>query len=234
MSIAHDSYLFDPDRVGEALQDSLAVLRSDRPGYQALRAQALDLFDRSERVRWFAGEYGGWGRPQILEEIPADEPETASDIAFWLMMTVYDHLVKPQGEPIGLGPHWRVLPTILAACDWSVPDVTGLIYGRSFVELPVHGVVTRDESASARAAVVDVLARLNPHSAGGRAGWLSLHDAEGYRAKLSGARSRIEAFRGLPGVALEPNVIDQAIRSATAMVEAAVAHRVGLCQILSG
>jgi hypothetical protein len=220
MAIYHDSYLFEPEKFAADLAPFLEDLERAPDAYGRLRAQAIAAFDESDVVRRLADNYGGWDRATIVEELLAEDPEGPADVAFWLVLMLYNHLKIPP-DHIGLRSDWRLMAEITKTLDWSDVETELLITGRSFRALFDFVELTEMQK--------ELLDHLQPSSTAARAGWLHSTDVSALLESLQHDKPRFDeldvaqdaAANAVYAVALE-------------MLQTAQDQGYGLCLIRSG
>src|SRR5258708_38258534 len=91
MTMITDLYLFDPNNFAQAITPYIPHYEVDRDAYVKLYSKALELIDQNSGVLYFLDQYGGWDR-QSLQSEEFTEVISSENIAFWLMIFLYDNL----------------------------------------------------------------------------------------------------------------------------------------------
>jgi hypothetical protein len=180
MAIYHDAYLFKTEEFERDISKYLEPLRNLHEGYTLLRSRALEVFKNSSQVRDILAEYGGWDLSELLT-FPANSPNTAHDVAFWMMVLLYDSLYRTSKHDLGLGGKHDLLKHILQTLEWNDRDIHLVLKGRSFVEFATEHLQADDE----------FWRYLQPHSTASWAGWLSHDDVKRLYGMLTPEESRL-------------------------------------------
>lgn len=224
MAIWHDVYLFDATACIDALGPRVQSLVTDPHAYTEVRQAALALLHESVKVRHMVERYGGWDLQSIVTDFPAESAGSPGDVAFWLMVFVYQAL-ESHPDGLGLGLSFRPLENALARSGWAKAETDLLIFGRSFEFLFGFAASNyRDVGARDNASF---LKQLRPASQSGWAGWIGTQDLLSLKTRLEETSTRIER-------PIESVDVSQAFESAFRFVSAGLAERLSVCVIISG
>ena len=70
----------------------ISTLDDANKGYKKLRNDALLALESNSLCARLARDYGGWSLEAIKLQIPVDKPNSIEDIAFWLVILLYNNL----------------------------------------------------------------------------------------------------------------------------------------------
>jgi hypothetical protein len=233
MSIFHDAYLFKPEEFVAAVRPYVDRLQASREGYSFLRSAAISIYDNNPWVRKLAGEYGGWDRNAIVTEIPADQPESPEDIAFWVVIFLYHHLFEA-GMPLGLGNNWHIIEKIVSMLGWNDCEKNLLIKGHNFKELAQEQLCGGDKSFDSSDESLSYWSSIHPFSTGGHAGWIDLNDVQRLTNELSKGQSQLPSLKMHENNKPDIESMQEVYQLATKMLATAQKEGCGLCLIMSG
>jgi len=234
MALYHDCYLFQPEEFAAAVVPHVEVMLNDPDGYESLRASAIRLFDHDPQVRELADVYGAWDRSGIETGAPTDQPQHPRDVAFWLLILLYKHLVKPEGRRLGLGNDWRLMEAVLKSLGWNDIEREMLVAGNDFKYLLPRVAPSGRMSFDSSARGLEYLALIQPFATAGQAGWIDYNDTRRLLEKLTKERTGISNAQIRGDMQTDGDSIESVYQAALEMLTAAEEKRSGLCMIVSG
>lgn len=231
MALIHDAYLFSPRLFLKAMVPFATAIGQDAGrGYRLLRENAIRSFDHNSKVRLLADRYGSWDRPSIAQHFPEQIAEDASDITFWLILSLYEHLGLPSDdEAVSLGHYWRECCEVLQILGWDEAEARLLIHGHRFETL-AQACMDNTDALLALDEVSDIWTKFRPMSTSSSTGWLDQGDVEMLSQKLDLERIGSSAA----GARLHDDKHQNVLRRAKTTLEWACRHSCGLCFIMSG
>jgi hypothetical protein len=225
MAINHDAYPFNLAAFADEIaKHTQRIDQQPSDAYAALRDAAIAAFQSNKRVQDLANTYGGWDKSSVVQELPQAWAGDSSDLAFCLMLLLYDHL---SDLPLGMHTLWQSCSGLLGRSGWGSTDRELLVRGREFSAFFDAYLVKGEPSQPARAQTRTVFQQVRPASVSGHAGWLDLSDVLSLKNRLDAEEAHIRSKAADPDES-------EAFQKAQAMLDMAVTKEKGLCLIISG
>src|SRR6476661_5030278 len=194
MSIIHDAYLFKLEDFAVAAAPYLGALATSSADYRQLRADAIQLYDRTPQVQNLAAEYGGWDKASFLT-FPVDHPEKPGDTFFWLFFILYSQF-KSRPRDLGLFSNWKLLDATLLTLGWAEADRNLLIHGFSFSRFAEEWLGRNTALAERWSPGVADWTDFQPHSTLGQAGWLDRDTIDQRLVRLRNDQPKLTGVQG--------------------------------------
>jgi hypothetical protein len=223
VAIYHDSYLFKSEELEKEISPYIEPLKNSRLGYSSLRAYSLEVFQSHAHVQKMSSEYGGWDMAGLLT-LPAEQPNTPQDIAFWMIIFVYDAFYRTQVHELGLGTEQKLLQEFLQAQGWNYQDTMLLLHGKSFAEFAVERFHKNDEFWS----------YLHPNSTSSWAGWIPRHEIKRLSEMLPRSSNKLQSVTIAGKNNVTPNAVETILQKAQQMLISALEADCDLGIIISG
>ncbi len=224
MAIIHDAYLIDLESFANKLTPYLEIL-GEGNGYEQLRLEAIRLYESKSEIREILGDYGGWDRNSILTQIPETPPQHPEDVAFWLVILLYNEF-KSGLHQLGLGSALNLVQYSLTLLGWSENEVEQLVRGNSlkvFAQKRLH----------IETVIADHWDLVRPSSTSAWAGWLDRPEIECLLHRLIEDEQKL-ASMSPKNAETNGITLQDAYQSAISMLASAKRNNTELCIIISG
>jgi hypothetical protein len=237
MSIIHEAYLFKPNEFAADVLPFVKALLQGTEGQQALHKAVIEHFEQRSSGSTLAMEYGGWDIGFLYEEAAREEPDSAQDIARWILFLLYDHLFPVPSE-LGLSGRWWLMGEILSALDWHDSDRALPVHGHSFGYFAQQWVANSVGIEHYQRGDLRYWEHVWPGSTASQIGWLDHTDVERLLDKLKMDQPRLAGMNlqgpGMIAGAADNEAIQAIYQAALRMLISASQAQCGVCLITSG
>jgi len=229
MTIAHEAFLFDPDRFAADLVTLLRDFHQAGESVEFLRTLALQMFDASKAARYVASQFGGWDRWTLSSELSGSSATSTEVARLWCLLFLYTHLeISTLGVNLGLIGEWEALQRLLQVAGWPERESKLLVRGRNFGELAGTSLQGAGLPVELVHAQVELWRHLKPDAIGGVLGWLDNDDVSRFSIELA------DLSATLPAVESHGPNATEAIRRAVTMLNEAHKAGSGLGFVIGG